>query len=139
MRAQLMEFTAASCKRSRKRKIVEHRLHQRLAIVEGALDCQGIDIGLGRRGHHAPLHVGDAALREQHDRVDAARAAERLDGGPAGVARGRRHDGHALAACGQHVVHQTRQQLHRHVLEGQRRPVEQLQHPQATVDLHAAA
>ena len=47
-----------------------------------------------------------------------------------------RHDGHALAAGGQHAVHQAGQQLHGHVLEGQRRPVEQLQHPQAAVDLH---
>ena len=41
-----------------------------------------------------------------------------------------------VAAGGQHAVHQPRQQLHGHVLEGQRRPVEQLQHPQAAVDLH---
>ena len=45
-------------------------------------------------------------------------------------------DGDALAARGQHAVHQPRQQLHGHVLEGQRRPVEQLQHPQVAVDLH---
>ena len=36
----------------------------------------------------------------------------------------------------QHAVHQAREQLHGHVLEGQRRPVEQLQHPEAAVDLH---
>ena len=34
-----------------------------------------------------------------------------------------------VAARRQHAVHEPRQQLHGHVLEGQRRPVEQLQHP----------
>ena len=32
--------------------------------------------------------------------------------------------------CAEHAIHQARQQLHGDVLEGQRRPVEQLQHPQ---------
>ena len=74
-------------------------------------------------------------LREQHDGVDALGAAEGLDGRAAGVARGGADDGDALAAGSQHAVHQPRQQLHGHVLEGQRRPVEQLQHPQVAVDL----
>ena len=66
-------------------------------------------------------------LREQHDDIDLIAVAERLDGGAAGVAGGRDHDGAALAARGQHVVHQPRQKLHRHVLEGQRRAVEQFE------------
>ena len=33
----------------------------------------------------------------------------------------------ALAALGQRVIHQPRQELHRQVLEGERRPVEQLE------------
>ena len=37
----------------------------------------------------------------------------------------------AAAALGQDMVHQPRQQLHGDVLEGQRRPVEQLEHPVA--------
>ena len=58
----------------------------RLAIVEGALDGERADIGGARRRHHAPLHIGDAAVRKQHDRVDLVAVAERLDGGAAGVA-----------------------------------------------------
>ena len=70
-------------------------------------------------------------MREQHHHVDLGAAAERLDRGAAGVARGRHHDGGALAALLQHVVHQPRQQLHGQVLEGERRPVKQLEHEQA--------
>jgi hypothetical protein len=117
-------------------QIVEHGLHQRLAVVEGAVDGDGVHVRLRRRRHHAPLHVGDAPLREQHDGIDALRAAERLDGRAAGVSGRRRHDGDACAAGGEDAVHQARQQLHGHVLEGQGRPVEQLEHPQAAIDLH---
>jgi hypothetical protein len=46
--------------------------------------------------HHPPLHVGDAAVREQHKQIGPLAAAERLDRGAAGVARGRDHDGGAL-------------------------------------------
>ena len=75
-------------------------------------------------------------MREQHDHVDLRAAAERLDRGAAGVARGRDHDGGALAALTQRMIHQPRQQLHRQILEGERRPVEQLEHEQAGAELH---
>ena len=81
-----------------------------------------------RRRHHAPLHLGNAAVRKQHDEVDLTAIAERLDGGAAGIAGGRDHDGAALAARGQRMVHQPRQKLHRQVLEGERRPVKQFEH-----------
>jgi hypothetical protein len=44
--------------------MVEHRLHQRLAVVEGAFDGEGMDVVCRRRGHHAPLHRRDAAAGE---------------------------------------------------------------------------
>ena len=37
--------------------------------------------------------------------------------------------------CGEDVVHEARQELHGHVLEGQRRAVEQLEHEVAGRDL----
>ena len=107
--------------------VIEHALHQRLAIVERAFDRDRVDIGVIRGRHHAALHVGDAAVREQHHKIDTLAAAERLDRGAAGVARGRDHDGDALAALLQRVVHQPRQELHGEVFEGERRPVEQLE------------
>ena len=74
-------------------------------------------------------------MREQHHDVDLGAAAEGLDRGAAGVARSRDHDGRALAALAQHVVHQPRDELHGEVLEGERRPVKQLEHEQARPEL----
>ncbi len=108
--------------------MVEHALHDRLAVVEGAFDRERVHVRLGRRRHHAPLHLGDAAVRVERDQVDLGAAAERLDGGAAGVARGRDHDRRTFAALDQRMIHQARQELHRQVLEGERRPVEQLEH-----------
>ena len=108
--------------------VVEQALHDRLAIVERAFDRKRVHIRLGRRRHHAPLHVRDAAVRIERDHVDLIAAAERLDGRAAGIARGRDHDGGTLAALDQRVIHQPRQELHREVLEGERRTVKQLQH-----------
>ena len=74
-------------------------------------------------------------MREQHEQIGPLAAAERLDGGAAGVARGRDHDGGALAARRQRVIHQPRQQLHGDVLEGERRAVEQLEQEGAGAEL----
>ena len=95
-----------------------------------------MDVVVRDRRHHAPLHVRDAPLRKQHEDVGARAAAERLDRGPAGVARGRDHDGGALAARGEHVVHEPAEELHGQVLEGERRAVKQLEHEIARPELH---
>ena len=127
MRAQLIELTPDSRTRSRKAWWLNSALHDGLAVVERAVDRERMDVVVGRRGHHPALHVGDAAVREQHEQVGARAAAERLDRGAAGVAGGRDHDGGALAARRQRMIHQPRQQLHGDVLERQRRAVEQLE------------
>ena len=108
--------------------VIEQPFHDRLAIVESAFDRQRMDIGSTRRRHHPPLHVGDPPVRKQHDQVDIVETGERVDRGTPGIARGRDHDGGALRAPGQHMVHQPRDQLHRDVLERQRRTVKQFQH-----------
>ena len=74
-------------------------------------------------------------MRKQHDEIDLAPAAERLDRGAAGIARGRDHDGAALAARGQHPIHQPRQQLHRQILERQRRAVKQFERERIDAEL----
>ena len=85
-----------------------------------------MNVGGVRRRHHAPLHRGNAAFREQHDDIDLIAAAECFNRCAAGIARGCDHDGPAFAACGQHMIHQPCQQLHGHVFERERRAVEQL-------------
>jgi hypothetical protein len=74
-------------------------------------------------------------VRKQHDQVDIVETRERIDRGAAGIARCCDHDGGALRALRQHVIHQPRDQLHRDVLERQRRAVKQLQQELIGTDL----
>ena len=66
--------------------MIEQPLHDRLTVVEGPIDGDGVDVGSRRRRHHAPLYGGNAPLREQHDEVDLTAIAERFNGGAAGIA-----------------------------------------------------
>ena len=74
-------------------------------------------------------------MREQYDQVDIVETGKRVDRGPPGIARGCHHDGGALRPLRQHVVHQPRDQLHRDVLERERRTVKQLQQELIGTDL----
>ena len=116
-------------------EIVEHRLHQVLAIVEGAFDGDVEDVGGVNRGHLPPLHLGDAAIGMEDEDFRRRPAAEGLDRRRAGIARGRADDGDMLAALSQHMVVEPAEQLQRHILEGQGRPVEQLHQPGLAVEL----
>ena len=69
-----------------KRLMIEHRLHERLAIVKGAFNCNRMDVFMVGRGHHATLHLGDPAVGEQYHEVHLGAAAECIDRSPAGVA-----------------------------------------------------
>ena len=66
--------------------MVEHRLHERLAIVKSAFDRERMHVGRARRRHHPPLHVGDPPVRKQHDQIDIVETRERIDRGAAGIA-----------------------------------------------------
>ena len=118
-----------------KRRIGEHRLHQVLAVVERALDRDVGDVRRGDRGHLAALHLADATVRVQERDVDAVAPDACLDRRRAGVARGGADDRHACIAVRKHVVEQAAEKLQRHVLERERRAVEQLLHEQAGVEL----
>ena len=118
------------------RRVGEHRLHKILAVVEGSLDRQIADVRRQHGRHLPPLHVARPSPRMQDDDVHPRPGGKRLDRGGAGVAGGCRDDGDVLAALGQHMVEQPAQQLHRHVLEGERRAVEQLLHPEPGVELY---
>ena len=106
--------------------VLEGRLHDGLAVVEGALDGDAADIVLGRGGHEPALDFRDPALREERADPHMGPAAEGLHGGAAGVARRGAEDGLNPVLAGQDVIIEAGQQLHGHVLERQARPVEQL-------------
>jgi len=74
-------------------------------------------------------------VRVQDEDVDVLATTAALDGGRTGIARGRTHDHHALAALGQHVIEQATEQLQGEVLECQGGAVEQLEHPLVAVQL----
>ena len=65
----------------------------------------------------------------QHGDAHARLAGEGVDRRGSSVARGGADDRHSLAAPCQHLVEHRREELHREVLEGQGRPVEQLEQP----------
>ena len=113
--------------RSRNALVGEQRLHEVLAVVEGALDGDVVDVGRVDRGHLAALHVAHPAGRVEHDDVEVRPADAGLDGGRAGVARGGDDDRGPLAAAGELVVEQPADELERDVLEGQRRAPEELE------------
>ena len=75
-------------------------------------------------------------MRIEDEHIDLREARKGLDRGGARIARSRADDGGTLAARLQRMVDEPRQQLHGEVLEGQRRPVEQLQREKIGVELH---
>ncbi len=77
--------------------VIEHRLHQRLTIIEIAADGKRADIALGWRRHHAPLHIGHAPLGEEDYHIRALTAPERLHRRAARIAGGRADNGDAFA------------------------------------------
>ena len=119
-----------------KSRVVEHGLHQILAIVERAVDGDGVHIGRIHRGHLLALHIAHATLRIQDDDVDVVATLHAVDGGRTGVATRGPHDHEALATLGENVIEQTTHQLQGHVLESERGTVEQLHDPLVGVDLH---
>ena len=66
--------------------MIEQRLHKRLAVIEVAFDGERMNVGGCRGRHHPPLHLGDAAVREQHHQIDVVEPRERIHGGAAGIA-----------------------------------------------------
>ena len=86
-----------------------------------------MDIVVIDRRHHSPLHVGNAPAWKEHEQIGAFAAAKCFDCSAARISGRRNHDGRAFTACREHLVHEVAEKLHRQVLEGERRPVKQLQ------------
>ena len=107
-----------------------------LAVVEIPLDRQRMRVRR-RHGRHLPaLHLGNPAVRVQHDDVEGGAVAAGGERGGAGVAGRGADDRHMLMPARQHGIEQPPDQLQRQILEGERRAVEQLQQPQPLVQLN---
>ena len=135
MRPQLIELTAESRTRSRKRASLNMPFTSACAssnVPSMAIACT---FALARGRHLPPLHRRDAAVGEEDGDVDPLAAAERFDRRAAGVARGRADDRRPLVALRQDMIHETGEELHRQVLEGERRPVEELEQEMVRPDL----
>ena len=115
--------------------MTEQALHDRLAIVEGTVDRNGADIGGAAGRDHAALHVGNSALRKQDDEVDLAAIAKGFDRRTAGIAGSGDDDGAPLAARGQRVIHEPREELHRQIFERECRTVEKFKHKRVDAEL----
>ncbi|MNE12965.1 hypothetical protein D3C80_1057890 [compost metagenome] len=75
-------------------------------------------------------------MREENEDVGALAAGKGIDRSTAGIARCGADDCRAFVAFGKNVIHQARKQLHRHILEGERRAVEEFENEIVRPDLH---
>ena len=119
--------------------VAEQLLDDALAVVERAVDRDGVHVGRRDRRHLAALDVAHAALGVEHDDLGAAARREPGDRGRARVARGRDEHRDALVALRQDVLEEPADELQREILEGQRRPVEELEQPLVGVELDERA
>ena len=113
------------------RRIVADRLDDVLAVVEHAAHGDVEDVRVLQRVHLRRLERAHLAVRREHEHAHAALAAHGVLGRRTGVARGRTEDVELRSGPRQHVLEQIAEELHRQVLEGQRRPVGQCQQVQA--------
>ena len=127
------------CHVEAERLVGEHRLHQVLAVIEGAVHGHRMDVGRVQRGHLASLDLAGAARGVKHHDVEAVAARHRLHRGGAGVARGGRDDHGPAVALLQLVVEQPRHHLQGDVLESEGWAVEQLEQPVVVVQRHQRA
>ena len=112
----------------------EGGFYQRLAVVEGAVDGEGGDILA--QGRELPfLEGGDAAARIEHHGPHPLPLPERLGDRRAGVAAGGGEDGDRMAGIAHQVEHGG-EEAGAEVLEGQGRPMEQLEGEDAGADFH---
>ncbi|MNL03982.1 hypothetical protein D3C87_1245360 [compost metagenome] len=117
--------------------VIRHRLDDVLGVVEHAFDGQVEDVRVLQAEHLRGLERAHLAVRAQHEHADAILAAHRVLGRAAGVAGGCPEDVQLQAGAAQCVLEQVAEQLHRHVLEGQRRAVRQAQQLQRRAALLA--
>ena len=74
-------------------------------------------------------------MRKQNEDVDAIQALERLDRRGARIAGRRADDGGAQISLFEHMIHHAPEELHRQILEGERRPVKKFENEEIVGDL----
>ena len=107
--------------------IVGHGLDDVLGIIEHAAHGDVENVRIRQGIHLRALKGAHATVGRKHEDAHIVLAAHRIFRRRTGVARGRTEDVDGLAALVQHILEQVAQQLHGHVLEGQRRAVGQFQ------------
>ena len=108
--------------------VCERRFDEILTVVEGPVDREVDDVVVGHGGHLAPLHLRHPFVWVKDHDVDVRATSERFDRRGPGVARGRTDDRDVSAGCAELVFEQLSEQLHRQILEGKGRAVEELGH-----------
>ena len=116
----------------------EDALDGGLALVEVAAHGEHVDVAPLLRRHLQLLHLADAVARVKDHDLDAVGVLKALERGLARVAAGRDEDEHLFADAAQvaPLAQQIGQEGERHVFEGARRAVEQLEHIQPGVHAH---
>jgi hypothetical protein len=87
------------------------------------------------RGHLAALHLADPAMGVEDEDIDTRRARETPRSPPSRCRRWWRPRWSPARPAGQRRLEQLADQLHGEILEGQRRPVEQLQQEMVRLQL----
>ena len=106
-----------------------------LAVVEDTLEGDVEDVRVVETEHLRLLERAHAAVRAEHEDLDAGLAAHRVLGRRTGITGGRAEDVQFGVVTSQRVLEEVADQLHRHVLEGERGAVGQALEVHAVLQL----
>src|SRR5262249_57420995 len=83
-----------------------------------------------------PLHVKNRGVRKTHEQPRPHATAKALARTPASIPGSCDHDGRALSARREHLIHESAKELHRQILERERGSVKQFEYEIAHAELH---
>ena len=136
MRAKLIEFTAVSFVRAAKSASAKSAFTMVCASSNEPFKRDVVDVRIEHRRHLAALHIRDATMGMQHHDIHIGLSAKRRDRRGARVARGGDDHGRATVLFCEQAGEEPAQELHRNVLEGERRPMKQLEQEKIRRDRH---
>ena len=105
--------------------MIEHGLHQVLAIIKCSVDSHSAHVRRINSCHLATLHLTDATLWVQDDDVDVCAILHAVNSCTSGVATCCSNDRHLLLTLSQDVIKQAAEQLQGNIFECKCWPVEQ--------------